>query len=320
MFFKKNKVEDEISASSVSIQVEQESSALKDENKFLKSAIKEIYNSMIEIVHNQEQINEQHNQLSDLAEHVKNTIESVKSISSETSNLSEYLTERSEELNSISKNSVTKSVEGEKAVNNLIDVMSSLQVQSKDSSRTMISLGERSKEITEIIKTITDIASQTNLLALNAAIEAARAGEHGRGFAIVADEVRKLAEVTTQSTTTIQELVVNIQNEIDKASENNEKSNNAIEEGIGMSQVVNEKIKDIVSDFESVQREVSEVANTIKSQRSNIEDIFRETEIADNVLYEMNDKLLDHANRASDMDEKLEKYIRDLQGYSKVES
>lgn len=312
MFFKKNKVNREVNAEAIpSAEFQNANNALKEENEFLKTFMKDTYESMVEILHSHGQINDQHNDLSNLTDDVKTTIESVKYISGETSQLSEYLAERSEELNVISKNSVSKSVEGEKAVNNLIKVMNSLQSQSTESSSTMVSLGERSKEITDIIKTITDIASQTNLLALNAAIEAARAGEHGRGFAIVADEVRKLAEITTQSTTTIQDLVTNIQNEIDEASDNNEKSNQAIEEGIEMSQIVNEKIKDIVSDFESVQREVSEVTSTIKSQKGHIEDILSQTETADNALLSINDKLVDHVDRASDLEQKLENYLKD---------
>ena len=39
-------------------------------------------------------------------------------------------------------------------------------------------LGEESKEILGITRTISEISHQTNILALNATIEAARAGEH----------------------------------------------------------------------------------------------------------------------------------------------
>lgn len=90
-------------------------------------------------------------------------------------------------------------------------------------------LGEESKEIIGIIRTITDISSQTNILALNATIEAARAGEQGRGFAVVAEEIQKLSEQTKTA-------VENIGTIVHQVVENTKAAVMAMEKNVALTQ------------------------------------------------------------------------------------
>ncbi|MCD0458104.1 methyl-accepting chemotaxis protein [Roseiconus lacunae] len=83
--------------------------------------------------------------------------------------------------------------------NQLVEGIGRIRNCSETSKKKLRSLGDPTRQIGNIVGTITDIAARTEMLALNASIESIRAGEHGRGFAVVADEVRKLAEQTTQS-------------------------------------------------------------------------------------------------------------------------
>jgi len=160
--------------------------------------------------------------------------------------------------NAVSKSSqaAVKAKESGISISKAVQQMGLIEQTVNTSAQVVAHLGERSKEIGQIIDVISGIAGQTNLLALNAAIEAARAGEQGRGFAVVAEEVRKLAEQSQEAAKQIALLIGEIQEDTAKAV-------SAMNDGTGEVSLGAEVVNEAGSSFREIAELVTQVSNQV---------------------------------------------------------
>lgn len=162
----------------------------------------------------------------------------------------------------------------------------------KEISASVDLLYNQSKEIRQIVDTITGITSQTNLLALNAAIESARAGEQGKGFAVVAEEVRKLAEQSSAAAQNIVRIISNVEisagntvNRIRESAEIFREQNKVTEDSVEIFNKIGEEsykvdsaVQDIVSIIEEVVSSVELASESMKSMAATAEELAASTE------------------------------------------
>ena len=200
-------------------------------SKLITTTSAQLYQSADETSSSSEQVALSMNSMNaGVAEVVVSINDSTSSIVDINSELGEVTTEV-KEMQTMAHQVGEQSEDGQKLVEKTLHQMNVIQKEMKHSQEAALQLGNRSKEIGEIIYIITEIAQQTNLLALNASIEAARVGEQGKGFAVVAGEVKKLAEQSTRAAGSITELVSSTQNDSQLVLDSILQGNQAVEQG-----------------------------------------------------------------------------------------
>ncbi len=139
-------------------------------------------------------------ELAALTEETSASVQQLLSSSSEVKQSFRVSAEQSRQTQSFAR-------EGLQKVENLDLCIKEIAQSTHHMQQAVQKLNESSKQISDIVGIVQDIANQIKLLSLNASIEAARAGEHGKGFSVVAGEVQKLSVNTKDTVSRISELI-----------------------------------------------------------------------------------------------------------------
>ncbi|KJF66799.1 methyl-accepting chemotaxis protein [Rhizobium nepotum] len=129
----------------------------------------------------------------------------------------------------------------------------------RDAVSAMDRIEKASREISQIINVIDEIAFQTNLLALNAGVEAARAGDAGKGFAVVAQEVRELAQRSATAAKDIKALIT--------------KSGEEVGRGVSLVQRTGSALSEIETRVLAINEHIHSIATAAREQSTGLHEV-----------------------------------------------
>ena len=166
------------------------------------------------------------------------------------------IVENADKIHSNTEETRTNAENGMEKILAYVKQLELINTSIQDVSKIFKGFDENTRQMTEALNAITEIASQTNLLSLNASIEAARAGETGKGFAVVADEIRKLADDSQNAAKEIGDMIERIQTE-------SEHMNKKLTESLTQLQKGNEMTAETRNSFEIIKNGTDEVGDSV---------------------------------------------------------
>jgi methyl-accepting chemotaxis protein len=164
-----------------------------------------------------------------------------------------------DEITAVVKSSTERAQEASSMVGEAKQSAAQSAIVVRDAVAAMGRIEQASREISQIINVIDEIAFQTNLLALNAGVEAARAGEAGKGFAVVAQEVRELAQRSANAAKDIKALIT--------------KSGEEVAGGVKLVQKTGESLHEIESRVLGINDHIHSIATAAREQATGLHEV-----------------------------------------------
>lgn len=184
----------------------------------------------------------------------------------EFSSASKQISSSASSIANMADKTLEKAKFGGQAVSETADGVKQIKENTMGSAAKILSLGEKSQDIGNVVKIINDIADNTKLIAFNAAIEAAGAGEAGKRFAVVAVEVRNLAENVVESTEEIKSIIHEIQNTTKSSVMASEEGVAKVGKGMELAAKANELLDEIVMLMEDTNQSARQISGSTQQQ------------------------------------------------------
>src|SRR6266571_626352 len=173
-------------------------------------------------------------------------------------NSSRLVADRSQILYEVAHEARQNAQSGREAVQQAVGGMDRIHENVQTTAGKVQLLGERSREINNIVEVISNIAHQTNRLALDAAIQAAMAGENGKGFGAVAADIRRLAERAKEQASMIARIVRSVRDDIGAVAVSMQDTERETSAGSKLTQEAGNALEAI---FTVVERQAREIEN-----------------------------------------------------------
>lgn len=165
----------------------------------------------------------------------------------------------------------------------MIQKMRDIQETNTQFQQKILSLGERSGKIGDVIEIINDIADRTKLIAFNAALEAVGASDiTGKRFNVVAIEIRRLADSIIESTEEISHNILEIQRGIRELVLSSDLTTQRITEGTQQTKIMDAGLQEILGVANRTTDEAKQIAMATHNQQlSHDQMLFALKEISD---------------------------------------